>query len=82
VPFQPFAIEEPECMTKSWEKGRNVFTELAKRQASRTGEDVREILMELLLAAKTERDSERRREIEKALKYFRDRNRQKRKRRS
>ena len=61
-------------MTKSPEKGRNEFTEAAKRQAMRTGRPIVEILRQMLNAAKKLKDKEQQRKIIQAQKYICQRN--------
>jgi hypothetical protein len=65
-------------MSRSPEKGRNEFTELAKRQALRTGRSVAEILEEMLVAAKKAKDKQQQLRIVQAQKYLWERNRNKR----
>jgi len=65
-------------MTKSREKGDNPFVLQAKKENSRTGRAIGEILEELLAAAKRDRDTRRRLDIERAQKYLKFRNGRKR----
>jgi hypothetical protein len=65
-------------MTKSQEKGENEITDEAKREASRTGRDVCDILKEMMRAAKAVKDEDRVRKIKRAEKYLGCRNKRKR----
>jgi hypothetical protein len=65
-------------MTKSQEQGANEFTELAKREAARTGRDVCDILKILLRKAKAAKDKDLEQKIKRAEKYLGCRNRRKR----
>jgi hypothetical protein len=66
-------------MTKSQEKGENEVTEEAKREAARTGQDVCEILKQMLKMAKAAKDRARIRKITRAQKYLGCKNVRKRK---
>lgn len=65
-------------MTRAQEKGENEITAGAKREAAPTGEDVCDILKEMLREAKANKDMERERKIRRAQKYLGCRNKRKR----
>jgi hypothetical protein len=65
-------------MTKSQEKGENEITEEAKRRAALTGENVCDILKEMMKKAKVVKDKKLERKINQAEKYLGCRNRRKR----
>ena len=67
-------------MTKSWENPENEIVDNAKREAARTGRDIGEILNEMLQAAKAARDKARQMKIQRAQKFLKLRNKQKRRR--
>jgi hypothetical protein len=61
-------------MTKSQESGDNEVTDEAKREATRTGQNVCSILARMLEQAKAAKDHERIRKIVRAQKYLGCRN--------
>ncbi len=61
-------------MTKSQESGDNEFTDEARRQAARTGQDVCAILAAMLRQARKAGDKARVKKIERAQKYLGCRN--------
>lgn len=65
-------------MTKTAESGENEFTEAARKEAARTGEDVCAILRRWLNRAKRNKDEPRVRKIIRAEKYLGCRNKVKR----
>ena len=65
-------------MTRSHEKGRNEFTEAAKREAMQCGVSPEEILERWLAEAKQAGETARRNKLVQALKFVRTRNQQKR----
>ncbi len=65
-------------MTKAPEKGENEITKKAKLEAARTGKDVCDILIAMLKKAKAAKDKDRERQIKRAQKFLRCRNRRKR----
>lgn len=67
-------------MTKSWEKGENPIVVYAKKEAVRTGREIGDILEELLAAAKRARDTAQRVEIQRAQKFLKLRNKERRRR--
>jgi hypothetical protein len=69
-----FRDGEATAMTKSHESGENEVTEEAKREAARTGQNVCDILSEMLKMAKADDDEERVRKIIQAQKYLGCRN--------
>lgn len=62
-------------MTKSIEEGENEFTRTAKKEAARTGRDLKEILARMLKNAGSSREKQK---IVKAQKYMTERNKRKR----
>jgi len=60
-------------MTKSQEKGENEITLEAKRLAALTGEDVCDILREMMKKAKSKKDKKLEQKIKKAEKYLAER---------
>ena len=67
-------------MTKSWEHAHNEIIGEARKEAARTGRDISDILKEMLKAAKAARDKARGMKIQRAQKFLKFRNRQKRRR--
>jgi hypothetical protein len=67
-------------VTKSREHGENEITEEAKREAARTGMHVCDVLAAMLIKAKADNDTKRKRKILKAQKYYGCRNIRKRRR--
>lgn len=65
-------------MTQSTEGGENEFTDAARKEAARTGEDVCAILLRMLRQAKLIKDAARVRKIIRAEKYLGCRNKVKR----
>ena len=65
-------------MTKTQETGENEITEEARREAALTGEDICDILKEMLKMAKAARDKDREGKIKRAQKYLGCRNKRKR----
>jgi hypothetical protein len=61
-------------MTKASEKGDNEFVEEAKKRAARTGRPIKDILREMLAEAARARDSLRKRKVQAAQKYLKERN--------
>jgi hypothetical protein len=67
-------------MTKSWERSHNEIVDEAKQEAARTGRDINDILTGMLKAAKAARDKARTIKIQRAQKFLKLRNKQKRRR--
>jgi hypothetical protein len=62
-------------MTKSRERGESVFTDQAKREAARTGRHICDVLDKMLDAAVQAKDKALQKEIVKAQKFLKCRNR-------
>ena len=65
-------------MTKAPEKGENEITDEAKQKAVRTGEDICDILKQMLKKAKAAKDRARERQVKRAEKFLGCRNKRKR----
>ena len=65
-------------MTKAAERGENEFTDAARKEAARTGEDLCAILRRWLSQAKRNKDGPRVRKLQQAEKFLGCRNKSKR----
>ena len=65
-------------MTKSQEKGENQITDEARREAARTGNDICDILNDMLKKATGAKDQDRERKVRQAQKFLGCRNKRKR----
>jgi hypothetical protein len=68
-------------MTKSWEKGENEITLAARKEALRTRRPIEDVLKEMRTTAAKAGDRALRKKIERAQKYCKFRNKQRRQRR-